>query len=140
MTDYLVTGAGGALGSVLMRELARSGRTAEGIASRGGPLPFEGTAWRADLGNPRTYRDRVRVLAPRVIVHLGAVSRPDDAWRDPVQARRVNIESTRVLIELAAAAGARLLYASTDLVFSGEDPPYGEDDATGPLSIYGRTK
>ena len=140
MTGFLVTGAGGALGSVLMRELTRAGRTVEGIVSPEGPVPFEGAAWRADLRDPQTYRDRVRALAPQVIVHLGAVSRPDDSWRDPARARQVNVESTCVLLELAQAAGARFLYASTDLVFSGEKPPYDEDDATGPLSIYGRTK
>jgi len=140
MTGFLVTGAGGALGSVLMRELTRARRPVEGIASPDGPLPLHGVAWRADLRDPRTYSERVRTLAPEVIVHLGAVSRPADAYRDPARARKVNVESTGVLLGLAAAVGARFVYASTDLVFSGEEPPYDEEDPARPVSLYGRTK
>lgn len=32
------------------------------------------------------------------------------------------------------------LYISTDYVFDGRHPPYGEDDAPNPLNLYGRSK
>jgi dTDP-4-dehydrorhamnose reductase len=140
MTEFLVTGAGGALGSVLMRELHRMQRTAEGVVSPSGPVPFTGTVWSADLADSRTYRERVVALAPKVIVHLGAVSQPSAAYEEPERARKVNVESTAVLLALAETVGARFLYASTDLVFDGEEAPYDEDDTPEPLSIYGRTK
>jgi dTDP-4-dehydrorhamnose reductase len=140
MTDFVVTGAGGALGSVLMRELTRLARPAEGIVSPLGPVPFSGQVWSADLLDPRTYRERLLALAPKVIVHLGAVASPSEAYEDPERARKVNVESTSVLISLAEKCGARFLYASTDLVFDGEVAPYCEDDAPEPSTIYGRTK
>jgi dTDP-4-dehydrorhamnose reductase len=140
MTDFVVTGAGGALGSVLMRELCRRSLPAEGIVSPHGPAPFTGQVWSADLMDSRTYRERVLALAPKTIVHLGAVALPSEAYRDPERARKVNVESTAVLLALAEKCGARFLYASTDLVFDGEAGPYGEDDTPEPATFYGRTK
>jgi dTDP-4-dehydrorhamnose reductase len=55
-------------------------------------------------------------------------------------AERVNEGATRQLAELSHAHGARLVYASTDMVFSGDEGNYRETDAAQPLSHYGRTK
>jgi dTDP-4-dehydrorhamnose reductase len=140
MTKFFVTGAGGALGSVLMRELVQAHRSVEGMVSPHGPMPFNGDVWSADLAESRTYRERVLALAPKVIVHLGAVARPADAYREPERARKINVESTAVLLSIAEKVGAHFIYASTDLVFDGEEAPYDEDDAPEPPTVYARTK
>lgn len=41
---------------------------------------------------------------------------------------------------LTAVCGALLIYISTDYVFDGRNPPYGEDDSPNPLNVYGRSK
>lgn len=140
MTDFVVTGAGGALGSVLMRELARRSISAEGVVSPHGPVPYAGHSWSADLVDSRTYRERILALAPKAIVHLAAVALPSEAFKDPERARKVNVESTAILLAIAEKCGARFLYASSDLVFDGEGGPYSEDDTPEPATIYGRTK
>ena len=140
MTDFFVTGAGGGLGSVLMRELVRASRPSCGMVSPHGPAPFSGQVWSADLSDPRTFRERLLASTPKVIVHLAAVSEPSAAYRDPEYARKLNVESTSVLLACAEKLGARFLFASTDLVFDGEEAPYDEDAPPEPLSIYGRTK
>ncbi|XP_028427068.1 methionine adenosyltransferase 2 subunit beta-like [Perca flavescens] len=40
----------------------------------------------------------------------------------------------------ATVCGAFLLYISTDYVFDGRNPPYGEDYSPNPLNVYGRSK
>jgi dTDP-4-dehydrorhamnose reductase len=60
----------------------------------------------------------------------------------------VNSQGAGNLARAAAAAGAALVHVSTDYVFPGDAPldaagrarPYLESDATGPRSVYGRTK
>lgn len=38
------------------------------------------------------------------------------------------------------AAGIFLIYISTDYVFDGRNPPYGENDTPNPLNMYGKSK
>jgi dTDP-4-dehydrorhamnose reductase len=140
MIDVLVTGAGGALGSVLMRVLSEERKSAYGMLTPHGPAPDVGKTLRADLLDPDSYRERISALAPRAIVHLAAVSLVSEVLRDPDRARAINVDGTVALLELSAQIGARFVYASTDLVFDGESAPYTENDATEPCSLYGRTK
>jgi dTDP-4-dehydrorhamnose reductase len=140
MIDCLVTGAGGALGSVLMRVLSEEHKTAYGLVSPHGATPLVGKTLRVDLGDPRSYRDRILALDPRAIIHLGAISQVAEALRDPEQTRRINVDATISLLAISASIGARFIFASTDLVFDGESAPYSENSTTEPCSYYGRTK
>jgi dTDP-4-dehydrorhamnose reductase len=70
-------------------------------------------------------------------LHAAAWTDVDGAEIDPVGAERANVQGTRNV----AALGVPLVYYSSDYVFSGsKDSPYLESDATGPRSVYGRTK
>jgi dTDP-4-dehydrorhamnose reductase len=59
---------------------------------------------------------------------------------DPAMAWRINVEGAGNLVALAAERGIRLVHLSIDLVFSGtRDGGHLEDDATDPVTEYGRT-
>jgi dTDP-4-dehydrorhamnose reductase len=65
----------------------------------------------------------------------------DKAESEPELARKLNATSPGVLAEAARQIGALMVHYSTDYVFDGSgSKPWKEDDATGPLSVYGRTK
>ena len=140
MIDCLVTGAGGGLGSVLMRVLSEAHKNVYGLVSPQGPAPDVGKVLRVDLTDPTSYRDRVFALAPRAIIHLAAVATVAEVLRDPDRARAVNVDATAALLDLSDAVGARFIYISTDLVFDGDCAPYNENAAAEPCSLYGRTK
>jgi dTDP-4-dehydrorhamnose reductase len=80
------------------------------------------------------HRDRVLHMVadwkPLAIIHLAY--RRDD--------RRTIVDGSRNMAEAAAAAGARLVHVSTDVVFAGRDAPYIEADAPFPITEYGRMK
>ncbi len=61
-----------------------------------------------------------------------------DVQKNPALARRVNVEATRFLAELAAEI--QFAFFSTDLVFDGRKGNYVETDKTNPLHVYGETK
>ena len=83
----------------------------------------------------------MRELAPDVIVNAAAYTAVDRAEDEPDVANHINGVAPGVLAGEASRLNALLIHYSTDYVFDGSsDRPYAEDDATGPLSAYGRSK
>ena len=75
---------------------------------------------------------------PQLIIHCAAISTLAGAQKNPTVARRVNVEVTKFLAELAHDLS--FVFFSTDLVFDGRKGNYTETDAVNPLHIYGETK
>lgn len=76
-----------------------------------------------------------------VVINCAAYTKVDAAETEPERAHAVNAIGPGNLAQACARAGAGLVHISTDYVFSGtQRTPYEIDDATGPLSVYARTK
>jgi dTDP-4-dehydrorhamnose reductase len=129
----LLLGKGGQVGWELQRSLAPLG---ELVA-----LDFDSTELHADFSRPEQLADTVRTVRPDVIVNAAAHTAVDKAESEPEFARKLNATSPGVVAEAAQQIGALMVHYSTDYVFDGSgSEPWVEDDATGPLSVYGRTK
>jgi dTDP-4-dehydrorhamnose reductase len=76
----------------------------------------------------------------RAVVLCAAMTRIDACKADPAAARTINVEATLAVARAAAAHGAHVVFLSTNQVFDGEQPCRSEDDATCPVTEYGRTK
>ncbi|XP_028331227.1 methionine adenosyltransferase 2 subunit beta [Gouania willdenowi] len=132
----LVTGATGLLGRAMCKEFEGSDWTIIGTGnSRAKPRLLS-----CDLTDEAAVRRLLSDSKPHVIVHCAAERRPDVVERHPEAAANLNVHATALLASLAAASGALFLYISTDYVFDGRNPPYGEDDAPNPLNVYGKSK
>ena len=132
----IVVGASGVIGSALMRVALAAGRRAIGTGlSRPGStlVPFD--MRRAPL------RTIVPDLGPGDVVYLlaGYISAP---WifANPEAARELNLEASGRLTDEVIAAGARLVFMSTDAVFDGITGGYTETATPKPLNLYGRLK
>ncbi len=77
---------------------------------------------------------------PDVIIHAAANSNLDQCELNPEMARRVNVESTRMIHKAALELNSRLIFVSSDMVFDGRQGNYRETDPVAPISVYGRTK
>jgi len=94
-----------------------------------------------DLTDAAAIRAVVRQLKPSWIVNAAAYTAVDKAESDAHVAYAINGDAPGVLGEEAALVGAPVIHFSTDYVFSGAgSTPWSEDDATGPLSVYGASK
>lgn len=128
----LLFGKNGQLGWELQRSLAPLG---EVIALGRNDRPC------ADFSCPSDIAATVRALAPDVIVNAAAYTAVDAAESDAQAAMTINAVTPGVLADVAASLGSWLVHYSTDYVFNGEGvTPWKEDDPTGPLNQYGRSK
>ncbi len=124
-----VTGAGGLIGHHLMS-----------IAQTQAPgwrvIPIVRPA--LDLTDSCAVRAALKADAPDLIFHCAAQSRSPACEANPAEARRLNVDVTRLLVENCGKA--RLLLFSTDQVFDGRTGNYSESAAVNPLGVYGQTK
>ncbi len=124
----LVTGAAGMLGHDMVAHLA----------GRHEVTAVDMDVDVTDLGAVRACMDDVR---PEAVFHLAAWTDVDGAEEHEREAAAVNATGAGNVAAAAAAVGAAMVLPSTDYVFDGrKGAAYVEDDATGPLSAYGRTK
>ena len=94
-----------------------------------------------DLTAPSSVLRTLADFKPDVIVNAAAYTAVDRAEQEPDAAMALNAQGPRRLAEAVERMGALLIHISTDCVFDGAKPtPYVEDDATAPLSVYGRSK
>lgn len=94
-----------------------------------------------DFTNRAGLAGTVRRVAPDVIVNAAAYTAVDKAETEPELARRINALAPGVLADEAQELDAWLVHYSSDYVFDGSgEKPWLETDATGPLSVYGKTK
>lgn len=66
------------------------------------------------------------------------MSKSPECQAHPVRAWQANVETTKVLAELAAEIP--FIFFSTDMVFDGQKGHYVESDPVNPLSVYAETK
>jgi dTDP-4-dehydrorhamnose reductase len=131
----LLFGKDGQVGWELQRSLAPLGELVA-LGRRDAPAELP-----ADFADPASLARTVDRVAPDVVVIAAAHTAVDKAEAEVDLAERLNAQAPGVIAEAAARRGAWVVHYSTDYVFDGSgSSPWAEDAATGPLSVYGRTK
>jgi FlaA1/EpsC-like NDP-sugar epimerase len=137
----LVTGAGGSIGSELVRQLARLGAAKLVLVDKGESALFEierelvderdfhaGVTVLGDVGDRTKLRQLFEEHSPSVVFHAAAYKHVGMLELNPLQAVRNNILGTRTLVEAAVEAGVeRFVLISTD-------------KAASPKNVMGRSK
>ncbi|MFT3975331.1 MAG: dTDP-4-dehydrorhamnose reductase [Amaricoccus sp.] len=95
----------------------------------------------ADLADPDACAAAVRAASVDVVLNAAAHTAVDRAEDEPELALRINGTAPGVIAAACADKGVPFLHVSTDYVFDGTPGrPWREDDPTGPLGAYGRSK
>jgi dTDP-4-dehydrorhamnose reductase len=125
----VIIGAGGRLGSALMRE----------YRDRFDLVGFDHED--LDLNSEKEIADWLLPLDFEVLINTAALTNVDYCETHREEAFRINAEAPRLLAEICRGKNAKMIHISTDYVFDGEKrEPYREEDEARPISVYGESK
>ncbi|MBQ3274838.1 dTDP-4-dehydrorhamnose reductase [Candidatus Saccharibacteria bacterium] len=137
-----VTGVSGQLGHDVMLELQKRGIEALGADRSGKSTEFPTVA--LDITDREAVEKTLNSIKPDAIIHCAAWTNVDgaEAPENRPLVEKVNVEGTANLAQMAKSLNAKMIYISTDYVFSGEGTaPWTPDDKSfAPLNFYGETK
>lgn len=126
----IVTGASGQLGSDVVSELENNGHTV--IPADIAQLDI------TDFSAVETFFENKK---PEAVIHCAAYTNVDGAETEKELCKRINADATENIARMCQKHGAKLLYTSTDYVFSGNGTSEFETDSeTSPCNYYGETK
>lgn len=135
----LVTGANGQVGFELVRALAPLGGVV--AATREGVLGTAVHGVALDLADTARIGRVLDDVRPDVVINPAAYTAVDRAESEPDLAQGVNVEAVAAMAAWCRRRDVPLVHYSTDYVFDGRaDRPWREDDATGPMGVYGASK
>lgn len=146
-----VTGVSGQLGHDCVNELLSRGHETVGsdIAVQHFGVVNESAVTKApfvqlDITNKQAVEKVITEIRPDAIIHCAAWTAVDAAEDEENKAKvsAINVDGTRYIAETARGINAKMLYLSTDYVFSGKGTrPWQPDDKNyAPLNYYGQTK
>lgn len=126
----IVTGAKGQLGSDVILQLEQNGDTA--VAA---DLP------ELDITNSAAVEAFISESKADGVIHCAAYTNVDTAESENDICRNVNYIGTLNIAQSCKKNGLKLLYISTDYVFSGEgDEPFETESPKFPCNFYGESK
>lgn len=135
----LLLGADGQVGFELHRAFAPLGEI--NACTYGGLLPGGRPCTKIDFEKAGDLAKLVQQYKPDVVLNAVAHTQVDRAEDEPALSQRVNADAVAELAQACKTQGSKLVHYSTDYVFSGTLlRPIREEDATSPVSVYGKTK
>ncbi|MBY6090582.1 UDP-glucose 4-epimerase GalE [Maritimibacter alkaliphilus] len=145
MTNILVTGGAGYIGSHACKALKRAGYT---------PVCYDSlvTGWeeavkfgpfeKGELSDRARLDDVFRKYKPAAVMHFAALSQVGESMREPGLYWRANVLSSLTLIEATVAAGVKnFVFSSTCATYGDQDNVVlNESSAQYPINAYGGSK
>jgi dTDP-4-dehydrorhamnose reductase len=140
----LVTGANGFLGFYLVRRLLQLGHEVIATGKGNCRLPFESEKdfhyESMDFTDPFQVNDVFAKHKPEIVIHGGAMTKPDECEQNQYEAYKTNVEGTITLLIDSEEYQSFFIFVSTDFVFNGDKGMYSEEDIPSPVNYYGKTK
>ena len=135
-----ITGASGMLGTALLSRLSESHQLFANSRTKG--MEAATVVWDCfDLTDFKLLEAWLNSSKPDVVIHCAAHIDVDSCEFNGNPAMDLHVKSTRILATYLEKNHGRLIYISTDSVFSGvKKTAYREEDAADPLNVYAKTK
>ncbi|MGL5408745.1 MAG: SDR family oxidoreductase, partial [Shewanella sp.] len=143
MTKLLIVGANGFVGRRLLEKYAGNPAFIVYAISKAKDIrPSDKYHFKQlDLTDLPGLEEYINTIQPDVIINTAALSSPQVCQENALLAKKVNVESVKVMAAYAAENNKFIVHLSTDFVFNGvRKRLYTEDDDRGPQNFYGETK
>lgn len=134
----LMTGASGYVGGGLIKYLPQKEITLIPIRLRVDGKP--NGIYSLDLTDFAATSLYIRKIKPEIILHLAANKDLFKCESDITFSRRINYEASKNIVKECSLQKIRLIYLSTDYVFSGSGGPFNELSRPSPTTQYGKDK
>ena len=136
--NVLVTGACGLLGAHLMTAFGRR-HTVLGVDRHPWWGDQPATLLQGDLCDARVIDTAVKQVRPDLLLHCAGWVNVEACERDPKGAFAANTEMTRDIVR-AVGRACRVVYVTTDGIFTGTSAFATEEQSPAPRTVYGQSK
>lgn len=132
MTNNLVIGASGLVGSELMKQL----NDAVGTYCNN----KQDSLVHLDISDEMSVYKLISKLQPKIIYMPSSLTHVDYCEENPDKSYLINVLGTKYVVGIAKKIKAKIVFFSTDYIFDGVHGSYYETDAPNPLNVYGKHK
>lgn len=135
----LITGVSGLLGSNLAYYFRESHEILGLYNSH--PVEIENIrTHRVDILSDASLKNIVNDFGPEIVIHCASLTDIDYCEANKEQTCRVNVLGTKNMVDSVEGRNAKIIYISSDSVYSGGKGNYSETDQVNPQNYYGLTK
>jgi len=91
-----------------------------------------------------THKNEVNLfitkLNPYLVIHTASIGNVDFCEKNKQTAYEVNVKGTENIISACNKTNSKIIFISSNAVFSGNEAPYSETSRVSPINYYGKTK
>jgi len=139
MKKIIVTGSSGFVGGVTASLASQDFEVTGTFFSQ--PFSIPGVqSVKLNILNSSDVKDLISTIKPDAIIHCAAWANLDACEENPLMAENVNVHAVENIAEAARNIGCKVVFTSSDMVYSGEAGNYRETDPAEPINFYGNTK
>jgi len=132
-TRVLITGASGLTGKYLMRCAPEQYNVCGTWFSHA-----QSFGYKMDLSKQSSIDEVFKKFQPQIVIHCAAIGSVDYCETHFDEAIDINARGTRRVLQASERYDAKVIFLSSNTVFSGTRPPYREDDVRLPVNVFGR--
>lgn len=135
----LITGGSGFMGQNFCKRFSRKFNITATYNNT--PISFENVdCIKTDITNSIDIESVIQKVKPQIVLHTAADSNPNSCEVNKESSYKINVETSKTLADLSLKYDFKLIFISTDLVFSGNNADYSENDTPNPICEYGKQK
>lgn len=137
----LLTGSKGLFGINFLDEYSKKHQVLALYHQNTRSLNFENTEFvKQDIRDTIGLKKIFKTFNPEAVLHAASNGDVDYCQKNKKEAYAINVKATEQIARLCKQNNARLVYFSTNAIYDGSKPPYGEKSKPNPINYYGKTK